>query len=47
MERMRAEDTDSLAERHERKDRKPVNLPAIESAPKPGRFVLPGEIFQA
>jgi ATP-dependent RNA helicase RhlE len=47
MERMRAEDTDSLAERPERKDRKPVNLPAIESAHKPGRFVLPGEIFQA
>jgi ATP-dependent RNA helicase RhlE len=44
MERMRAEDTDGLPEKHERK---PVNLPAIESAPKPGRFVLPGEIFQA
>jgi ATP-dependent RNA helicase RhlE len=47
MERMRADDADSLPERAERKDRKPVNLPAIESAPKPGRFVLPGEIFQA
>jgi ATP-dependent RNA helicase RhlE len=47
MERMRAEDTDTLPERAERHERKPVNLPAIESAPKPGRFVLPGEIFQA
>jgi ATP-dependent RNA helicase RhlE len=47
MERMRADDSESLPEKAERKDRKPVNLPAIESAPKPGRFVLPGEIFQA
>ena len=44
MERMRDDETDSVPERQ---DRKPVNLPAIESAPKPGRFVLPGEIFQA
>jgi ATP-dependent RNA helicase RhlE len=47
MERMRADDPNSLPEGLERKERKPVNLPAIESAPKPGRFVLPGEIFQA
>jgi ATP-dependent RNA helicase RhlE len=44
MERMRSDETDGLPERPERK---PVNLPAIESTPKPGRFVLPGEIFQA
>lgn len=44
MERMHADDNHSLPERHEQK---PVNLPAIESAHKPGRFVLPGEIFQA
>jgi ATP-dependent RNA helicase RhlE len=47
MERMRADDADSLPEGLERKERKPVNLPSIESAHKPGRFVLPGEIFQA
>jgi ATP-dependent RNA helicase RhlE len=44
MERMHVDDTDALPERQERK---PVNLPNIQSAPKPGRFVLPGEIFQA
>jgi ATP-dependent RNA helicase RhlE len=47
MERIRADDANSLPQGPERKERKPVNLPAIESAPKPGRFVLPGEIFQA
>ena len=44
MERMREEETASLPERHERK---PVNLPGLESARKPERFMLPGEVFQA
>ncbi len=44
MERMREEETASPPERHERK---PVNLPGLESARKPERFVLPGEVFQA
>jgi ATP-dependent RNA helicase RhlE len=44
MERLRADDGASLPERQERKA---VNLPAVESAPRPGRFVLPGEVFQA
>jgi ATP-dependent RNA helicase RhlE len=44
MESMRADETASLPERHERK---PVNLPRLESAPKPEKFVLPGEVFQA
>jgi ATP-dependent RNA helicase RhlE len=44
MERLRADDGAALPERQERK---PVNLPAVESAPRPGRFVLPGEVFQA
>jgi len=44
MERMREEETASPPERHERK---PVNLPGLESARKPERFMLPGEVFQA
>ena len=44
MERMREEETASLPERHEQK---PVNLPGLESARKPERFMLPGEVFQA
>ncbi len=44
MESMREVETASLPERHERK---PVNLPGLESARKPERFVLPGEVFQA
>ncbi len=44
MESMREDETASLPERHERK---PVNLPGLESARKPERFVLPGEVFQA
>ncbi|HYL86217.1 MAG TPA: DEAD/DEAH box helicase [Candidatus Angelobacter sp.] len=44
MERMRADETGSLPEQLERK---PVNLPAVVSARKSERFVLPGEIFQA
>ncbi len=44
MERMREEETASLPDRHERK---PVLLPGQESARKPERFVLPGEVFQA
>jgi ATP-dependent RNA helicase RhlE len=29
------------------RDRKPVNLPDIDSAPKPQRFILPGEVLQS
>jgi ATP-dependent RNA helicase RhlE len=54
MERLRADDSASLPEKQERipvyspasQDRKPVNLPRIESAHVPERFVLPGEVFQ-
>jgi len=44
MEKMREEETASLPDRHERK---PVLLPGQESARKPERFMLPGEVFQA
>ena len=50
IERMRADDTTSLPDKQpvsEKQDRKPVNLPRIESGQKPDRFVLPGEVFQA
>jgi ATP-dependent RNA helicase RhlE len=43
MERMPADTTSSLPERQERR---PVNLPRVESHPRPERFVLPGEVFQ-
>ena len=50
IERMRTDDTTSLPEKlplPDKQDRKPVNLPRIESGQKPQRFVLPGEVFQA
>jgi superfamily II DNA/RNA helicase len=43
MERMRADDTASLPERQEWKS---INAPRAESAQRPERFVLPGEVFQ-
>jgi superfamily II DNA/RNA helicase len=43
IERMRADETSSLPDKQ---DRKPVNLPRVESAQAPDRFVLPGEVFQ-
>jgi ATP-dependent RNA helicase RhlE len=43
MERLRADDTTGLPETQERL---PVNLPRAESVQRPGRFVLPGEVFQ-
>jgi len=54
MERLRADETTYLPERQERlpvnpsahQGRKPVNLPRVESAIAPARFVLPGEVFQ-
>jgi superfamily II DNA/RNA helicase len=54
IERMRADETGSLPEKLEPRqghspvlqDRKPVNLPRMESARVPERFVLPGEVFQ-
>ena len=44
MERLRADDASSLPEKQERK---PVNKPRVESAPRPERFILPGEVLQA
>jgi ATP-dependent RNA helicase RhlE len=44
MERMRVDENEPLPPR---KERRPVNLPALESVSKPERIVLPGEIFQA
>src|ERR1700704_1216747 len=44
IERMRADEVGSLPEKQ---DRKPVNLPRVESAQMPERFVLPGEVFQS
>src|SRR5882724_11073480 len=44
IERMRADETSSLPEKQERK---PVNLPRVESAQVTERFVLPGEVFQS
>jgi len=57
IERMRADDSTSLpaspdrkpvntAAHHDRSERKPVNLPRIESGARPQRFVLPGEVLQ-
>jgi ATP-dependent RNA helicase RhlE len=55
IERMRADETTtSLPEKQERnavnspafQDRRPVNLPRVESARASERFVLPGEVFQ-
>jgi len=43
MERMPADGVSSLPERQERR---PVNLPRVESQSRPERFVLPGEVFQ-
>ncbi len=55
IERMRSDETGSLPETLERRpghspalpDRRPVNLPRVESARVPERFVLPGEVFQS
>jgi ATP-dependent RNA helicase RhlE len=55
MERLRADEATSVPERQDRlpvnpsahPDRKPVNLPRVESAIAPARFVLPGEVFQS
>src|SRR5712664_2650079 len=44
IERIRADETSSLPEKQERK---PVNLPRVESAQVTERFVLPGEVFQS
>jgi ATP-dependent RNA helicase RhlE len=44
MEHMRVDENEPLPPR---KERRPVNLPALESVSKPERIVLPGEIFQA
>jgi hypothetical protein len=43
IERMRADETTPLPEKQERL---PVNLPRVESGQRPGKFVLPGEVFQ-
>jgi ATP-dependent RNA helicase RhlE len=44
IERMGAEDANALPQRQERK---PVNLPQVDSIQRPERFVLPGEVFQS
>jgi hypothetical protein len=44
IERMRPDETATLPEKQ---DRKSVNLPRVESAQMPERFVLPGEVFQS
>ena len=43
MERMPADGVSSLPERQERR---PINLPRVESHSRPERFILPGEVFQ-
>src|SRR6202171_4259224 len=44
IERMQADEVGSLPEKQ---NRKPVNLPRVDSAQTPERFVLPGEVFQS
>jgi ATP-dependent RNA helicase RhlE len=44
IERMRPDETGSLPEVQERK---PVNLPRMDSVQRAERFVLPGEVFQS